>query len=393
MLDDDVLQYYNEGMEQDRLADPRRSIEFLRTMDILGRHLPPPPAKILDVGGGPGRYALALATAGYQVTLVDPVPLHLEQARAASAKADSPLTEITDGDARNLREWPDQSFDAVLLLGPLYHLVKATDRARAWTEACRATRDGGRVIAVGVSRYYTGWEMLSKNKLDLPGAETLLEQHINHGQHRNPSRDYGQLWTTAYLHDPDELAAEAAAAQCRLIALLAVEGPAKLLQDLAERIQHPVGRGQVMRLLERLEYLPTVLGTSEHVLAIAEPRRTPPIPDPTPGASDRVHAVSHWIDEHPANKARDPEARLWGRVTKTGEEVGEVISALVAALNHNPRKGQSGDMSQVQAELLDVAMTALCAVAHLNHNDPEVDLMDLLARHIAGVAARAGVSP
>ncbi|WP_329555223.1 methyltransferase domain-containing protein [Streptomyces sp. NBC_00696] len=393
MLDDEVLRYYDEGMEQDRLADPRRSIEFLRTMDILGRHLPLPPAKILDVGGGPGRYALALTATGYQVTLVDPVPLHLEQARAASAKADCPLAEIAQGDARNLEQWPDRSFDAVLLLGPLYHLTKATDRARTWAEACRVTRDGGRVVAVGVSRYYTGWEMLSKNKLDLPGAEALLEQHINNGQHRNPSQDYSQLWTTAYLHDPDELAAEAAVAQCRLIALLAVEGPAKLLPDLAERIQHPVGRGQLMRFLERLEYLPTVLGTSEHVLAVAEPRWTPPVLDPTPGASDLVHAVSHWIDAHPANRARDPEARLWGRVTKTGEEVGEVISALVAALNHNPRKGQSGDMSQVQAELLDVAMTALCAVAHLHHNDPETDLIGLLAQHIAGVAARAGVAP
>ena len=393
MLDDDVLRYYNEGLEQDRLADPRRSIEFLRTMDILCRHLPPPPAKILDVGGGPGRYALALAAAGYQVTLVDPVPLHAEQARAASAKTDSPLTEITEGDARNLEQWPDQSFDAVLLLGPLYHLVKATDRARAWTEACRVTRHGGRIVAAGVSRYYTGWEMLSKNKLDLPGAEALLERHIKSGQHRNTSQDYGQLWTTAYLHDPDELAAEAAAAQCRLIALLAVEGPAKLLPDLAERIQHPVGRGQLMRLLERMEHLPTVLGTSEHVLAVAEPHWTPPVLDSTPGASDLVHALSGWIDDHPANRARNPEALLWARVTKTGEEIGEVISALVAALDHNPRKGQSGNMSQVQAELLDVAMTALCAVAHLNHNDPETDLMGLLAQHIAGVAARAGVVP
>lgn len=392
MLDDEVLHYYNEGMEQDRLADPRRSIEFLRTMHILGRHLPPPPAKILDVGGGPGRYALALAEAGYTVTLIDPVPLHLDQARAASTKADCPLAEIAEGDARNLGEWPDRSFDAVLLLGPLYHLVKATDRARAWTEACRVTRDGGRVVAVGVSRYYTSWEMLSKNKLDLPGAEALLERHVSSGQHRNPSQDYGQLWTTAYLHDPDELAAEAAAARCRLIALLAVEGPAKLLPDLAERIQHPVGRGQVMRALERLEYLPTVLGTSEHVLAVAEPRWDPPVFGPTPGASDLVHAVSRWIDEHPSNRVRNAEALLWGRVSKTGEEAGEVISALVAALDHNPRKGLSGDMSQVQAELLDVAMTALCAVAHLNHNDPETDLMGLLAQHIAEVADRAGVA-
>ncbi|WP_329321614.1 class I SAM-dependent methyltransferase [Streptomyces sp. NBC_01262] len=277
MLDPDIARYYAQGMEKDRLADPRRSIEYLRTMDILGRYLPQAPATVLDVGGGPGRYALALAATGYDVTLLDPVALHVQQAREASKSAARPLARADVGDARHLT-LPDGSADAVLLLGPLYHLVEASDRQQAWREALRVVRDGGVVVAAGVCRYYTTWEMLSKGKLDLPGAEAAVHAHVTTGQHRNPDHDFERLFTTAYLHDPHELAAEATTAGLTVQALLPVEGPTKLLPDLAARLQDQAGRDQVMRALQRLEDQPSVLGTSEHVLVVATRDNTRPSP-------------------------------------------------------------------------------------------------------------------
>jgi NTP pyrophosphatase (non-canonical NTP hydrolase) len=105
-----------------------------------------------------------------------------------------------------------------------------------------------------------------------------------------------------------------------------------------------------------------------------------------------MHAVSRWIDQMPGNQARDNEAQTWGRVAKIAEESGEVVAALIGALGHNPRKGQTGSLHDVERELLDVAMTALCAVAHLHGNDPEhADLMQFLADHVEKVAARAGI--
>ncbi|MEV7279732.1 MazG-like family protein [Streptomyces sp. NPDC093111] len=104
-------------------------------------------------------------------------------------------------------------------------------------------------------------------------------------------------------------------------------------------------------------------------------------------------AVSQWLDGTPANQARDPEALLWGRVAKVGEEAGEVIAALVGALGHNPRKGVHDTMQHVEYELLDVAMTALCAVAHLrSHRSGTPDLFDLLRQHIRTVHERSGAS-
>ncbi|MFJ2864254.1 class I SAM-dependent methyltransferase [Kitasatospora sp. NPDC087314] len=268
VLDPPVLDFYQLGQEQQRLADPRRSIEYLRTMDVLERNLPPAPARILDIGGGPGRYALALAAAGHDVTLVDPLPLHVQQAAdASSLSADRPLAAATVGDARALPE-PDASFDAVLLLGPLYHLPDAGDRHRAWTEAARVLRPGGVAVAAGASRYYTAWEMLAAGKLDLPGALDTAVGHLRTGRHDNPGGD-PRMWTTAYFHDPHELAAEAAAARLGVRARLPVEGPAKLIPGIGGMLQDPARREEILYLLRLLEGRPSVLGTSEHVLVVA----------------------------------------------------------------------------------------------------------------------------
>src|SRR5687767_4938605 len=80
----DIAAYYAQGLERDRLATGTVALEFARTRVLLERYLPPPPAVVADVGGGPGRYAMWLAKRGYQVHLIDPVPLHVEQARAAA---------------------------------------------------------------------------------------------------------------------------------------------------------------------------------------------------------------------------------------------------------------------------------------------------------------------
>lgn len=88
------------------------AIEFARTKQLLRRVLPPPPATVLDVGGGPGAYALWLADLGYRVHLIDAVALHVEQATTASAGRFT----TAFGDARDLPD-QDSSRDAVLMLG------------------------------------------------------------------------------------------------------------------------------------------------------------------------------------------------------------------------------------------------------------------------------------
>src|SRR5215469_9605966 len=108
-MDPAIESHYGTGYERSRLfPDGRPSLEFVRSMELLDRLLPPPPARVLDVGGGPGSYAAALARRGYLVHLVDPVALHVEQAREAAAGQPAAAFTAAVGDARALSA-PDES--------------------------------------------------------------------------------------------------------------------------------------------------------------------------------------------------------------------------------------------------------------------------------------------
>src|SRR5713101_7466630 len=82
-MNDEILAYYNQGAEAERLAHGAGRLELARTQELLRRYLPPAPAVVYDVGGGSGAYACWLARRGYAVHLLDAVPLHVAQARDA----------------------------------------------------------------------------------------------------------------------------------------------------------------------------------------------------------------------------------------------------------------------------------------------------------------------
>jgi SAM-dependent methyltransferase len=269
-VDPEVIAFYERGDEAGRLESLGR-LEFARTMVLLERFLPPAPAVVLDVGGAAGAYALPLARRGYEVHLLDPIALHLEQALAA-AEAD-PAAELASariGDARALPQ-ADASVDAVLLLGPLYHLTEAAQRERSLREALRVLRPGGVLAAVGISRFASTLHGILRGFLLDPAFEPLVERDIAEGQHRNPDR-VPHWFTTAYFHRPDELEREVASAGFDVQALLAVEGPAGAHSEVGELdawLDDPAKREILMRATARVEAEPSLLGASPHVMAIA----------------------------------------------------------------------------------------------------------------------------
>lgn len=210
-LPNEISQYYEEGLEAQRLSGALGQLELLRTKEIISRYLPDPPAKILDVGGGPGVYACWLARDGHEVHLVDPVPLHVEQARQASTRqTDYPIASISLGDARKLDQ-PDANFDVVLMLGPLYHLTERNDRILALREAYRVLRKDGYIFAVGISRFASLLDALDRGLLSDPEFMRIVQRDLMNGQHRNPTTKLS-YFTTAFFHHPDELTAEVAEA-------------------------------------------------------------------------------------------------------------------------------------------------------------------------------------
>jgi SAM-dependent methyltransferase len=117
--------HYARGEERARLEGPVGQVEFDRTVEMLSDWLPPAPTVVADLGGGPGRYALWLAERGYTVRHRDLVPLHVEQLQSVLQPGHQ--VESALGDARQV-DLADASVDAVLLLGPLYHLRERVDR-------------------------------------------------------------------------------------------------------------------------------------------------------------------------------------------------------------------------------------------------------------------------
>ena len=209
----DLIAVYEAGDEDGRLAKERNWVEWERTCEVLRRWLPGPPGRILDVGGASGRYASWLSGLGYTVQVLDPVPRHVAQARARGLEAH-------EGDARDLR-YPDGWADAVLLLGPLYHLPEASDRARALAEAVRVCAPGGVVVAAAMSRWAKPAEFAARQLLNDPGVQRYLLRVLDEG-HDGDGDAFDQI---SYNHDPDQLRAEFDEAGLVDIDVVGVEGP------------------------------------------------------------------------------------------------------------------------------------------------------------------------
>lgn len=258
-MDEPFHKHYSQRVEQERLVAGGDHLELVRTVELLERVLPEPPARVLDIGGGPGVYASLLARRGYSVHLIDVLPLHVEQAHdRALEQPQFPFTAEV-GDARDLRRVADASADVVLLFGPLYHLTERDDRLRALTEARRVVRSGGLVASVAISRFASVIDGTINGFLDDPRFVAVVERDLREGQHRNPENVEG-WFTTAYFHLPQEFRSEIEEAGLEVRCVVGVEGPGGWL-DL-----WPTHRERVLTAARLAEHVPAM---SAHMLCFA----------------------------------------------------------------------------------------------------------------------------
>ena len=143
--------YDQEYDEWSRLE--RHKIEFDITKRYLNEYLVGTSLEIFDIGGGPGRYALYLAQQGHKVTLLDLSRHNIDVARAETAKRGVALEAYIHGNALQLGHFAEGRYDAVLLMGPLYHLVSEKERQMALDGALRLLKEGGIIVASFISSY------------------------------------------------------------------------------------------------------------------------------------------------------------------------------------------------------------------------------------------------
>jgi ubiquinone/menaquinone biosynthesis C-methylase UbiE len=262
-----MQEHYAEAREAERLSAGVGELERVRTQDILTRHLPNAPARILDVGGAAGVHALWLAQRGYEVYLSDPVAKHVEQAKEASrAEAKFPIASCVVGDARKI-EQADASADGVLLLGPLYHLTERADRLAALREAHRVLRSGGRVIAAAISRFASFMDGLSRDLVADPRFVEILRQDLRDGQHRNPTEN-PQYFTSTFFHRPEELQREIEEAGFSFEKVAAVEGPVWVMGSFGKHWGDAAKRALLLEFLRTVEEERALMGASAHLIGI-----------------------------------------------------------------------------------------------------------------------------
>ncbi|MFJ2828569.1 class I SAM-dependent methyltransferase [Streptomyces sp. NPDC087263] len=254
-----VLRFYgktvNEGSRLRHSADGR--LELARTKELLHRFLPPAPARVLDVGGGTGVHAEWLVKDGYEVSLVDPVPRHVEQA--------STVCPASLGDARDL-DAADNSYDVVQLLGPLYHLPDADDRRLALSEARRVVKPGGLVVAAAINRYASLFEHVTYAHLHTERMQEAISKILRTAVHD------GDHFTLAYFHRGEELADEFRESGLSDVQVFGIEGPA---WSLVKAVEQQPGDGptddliaSAMTAARMAEPYPELLAASSHLLAV-----------------------------------------------------------------------------------------------------------------------------
>ncbi|MFE5597452.1 class I SAM-dependent methyltransferase [Streptomyces sp. NPDC056549] len=210
----EIIDFYTRSDEAARLhTTATGALELTRTQELLRRHLPPAPARVLDVGGGPGAHARWLAADGYLVHVVDPVPKHVRQAAAL----DHVTAEL--GDARHLTALTG-TYDVVLLLGPLYHLHGKADRLSALTEAARVVRPGGLIAAAAISRYSPLLDYIATTGITEPAIQNGVRDTLDQGRYA------GQRgFTVAYFQTATELCTEVTQAGLTKPTVYGIEGP------------------------------------------------------------------------------------------------------------------------------------------------------------------------
>jgi S-adenosylmethionine-dependent methyltransferase len=265
MTDDigDIAEYYNSRPKSEHNRLEEHQLEFDLTWRLLDDYLPPR-GKILEVGAATGRYTLGLAQRGYAITAVDLSPACLKECKTILTKAGfSGKVQYIVSDARTLAELTDRDFDAVLLMGPLYHLVLEEDRKMAVNEAFNRLRSGGVIFSAFISRYGI-WGDLLKNLPELIDNQDQVNSVLLKG------RDC-EAWPKggfrAYFAEVAEIAPLHEAVGFETIKVVGVE-PCISADDESYNKLEGERRARFLEVFYQISAERSIVGASRHLLYI-----------------------------------------------------------------------------------------------------------------------------
>ena len=261
-----IQAYYDRQSESEWHRLERHRTEFTVTLRALLEHLPPPPARVLDCGGGPGRYAIELAQRGYQVTLFDLSAQNLDLARQKAAELGQSLAGYERGTATDLSRFAPGSFAAALLLGPLYHLLQEDERRQALLAAYRVLKPGAPLFAGFLTRYAVA-RYCAAHEPYWPLEEPALWKAVMDTGVIPPRGEHASAFVAYGIH-PTEVPPLLHDTGFELRSLLGVEGLVSMIEQTVNALTGPAWELWA-DLNYRVAANPSLHGAVEHLLAIA----------------------------------------------------------------------------------------------------------------------------
>ena len=264
-----VRTHYDSAPESEweRLDAGLSRIEFASTLRLIEKYFPANGA-VCDIGSGPGRYSIELTKRGYQVTLFDLSEKLLERGERAFASEGISATQFVQGDARDLGVFEDESFDAALHLGPLYHLIKSDDRSQALSELVRILKPDGRAIVA----FLNSWGLIRSGVVDFPkrfSNSTFLRSML--GEKTFEGRELSGF-TECHWSNPEIAGKEIEDVGLRIVSYAGVEsfvgGMAPLLESL--RKNEPSAYDNVVEFAAETSELSQFRDATDHVHFVVE---------------------------------------------------------------------------------------------------------------------------
>jgi S-adenosylmethionine-dependent methyltransferase len=259
-----VEHYYDEESHVEWRRLEQHRTEFAVTIRTLIDYLPPAPQAILDDGGGPGRYALALSSLGYQVTLLDLSQSNLNFAQQKAQESKLSIHQYMHGNALNLSSFCPKSFDVVLLLGPLYHLLTEPERQQAVREAWHVLRPGGLIFAAFITRYAAFRDLAKNSPATLLAKRAEWEEILRAGVYR---AGQGVGFTDAYFAYPSEIGPLMEKVGFETLNLIGCEGIIAANEEQINRLTGGAWQAWV-DLNYQLSKEPSLHGASDHLLYV-----------------------------------------------------------------------------------------------------------------------------
>ena len=256
----ELEQYYNKFCEEKRLTRRHGNVEFVTSMKYIHKYLKdmPSDAKILDIGAGTGRYSVALAEEGYDVTAVELVKYNLGilKQKGSSVKA-------YQGTALNLKRFKDNTFDLTLLFGPMYHLYTMEDKQKALSEAVRVTKSGGVILVAYCMNEYS---ILTYGFKQNHMKEIMEQGKVSEAFRVMPNKE--DLYDYVRLEDIEEVNSSVEADRIQIVS---ADGPANYMRQTLNAMDDETYELFIQYHLSTCER-PELLGASAHTLDILRKR-------------------------------------------------------------------------------------------------------------------------